>query len=149
MMIAECLAHAGLPVKGKAPWFVGWCGGTSRSISVEVPSELAKCLNIVPHTFVIVEPVPSNALPWAVSVEVEPVTESDWEVLEANAGMIEDVMLQQVHERSSKCRTPMCFTHPVHQQNIMLSPFYCCFRCMLWPLDKPSLCGCEDSLWCL
>lgn len=59
--------------------------------------ELAACLQLRPHTLVAIQPLTTGKeVPPAVSIEVEPASESDWEVLEVNAGHVEDVMLQQV-----------------------------------------------------
>ena len=48
---------------------------------------------------VVVQPLLPPAMlppPEAISVQVEPLAESDWEVVEMNAGHLEDTMLQQV-----------------------------------------------------
>ncbi len=100
-------ASIGLPLRDKPPMHVAWCGGVSRSSSgaaavgprVEVPAELARCLGLGDGCRVALQPLldaGAGRPPIAESVQVEPAAESDWEVLEVNAGHVEDVMLQQV-----------------------------------------------------
>jgi hypothetical protein len=51
------------------------------------------------HGFkVLMEPLlsPSSRPPHCTSLQVEPVSEDDWEVLERNARHLEEVLLQQV-----------------------------------------------------
>lgn len=42
-------------------------------------------------------------VPVADSIEVEPLTSMDWEVLEANAGYLEEQILNQVRRRRESC----------------------------------------------
>jgi hypothetical protein len=81
-------------VVSKKPCFVAWAGGVSEGGNIAVPSALAAALGLVPGTIVHVHAVPN--LPAAASVTVEPLAASDWEVLELNAGLLEDQMLHQV-----------------------------------------------------
>lgn len=99
LILGTCFdVAAGLPAPGRQPCVVAWYGATSHSPhTIEVPLELAACLQLRPHTLVAIQPLTGGReVPSAVSVEVEPASESDWEVLEVNAGHVEDVMLQQV-----------------------------------------------------
>jgi hypothetical protein len=96
---------AGLPIKGRAPVCVAWSGAASRSggAFLELPSELARCLQLDQSAPVLLQPLQPGAVAAAVSVEVEPATESDWEIVEANAGFLEETLLTQVRRGLPVC----------------------------------------------
>ncbi|GAX80046.1 hypothetical protein CEUSTIGMA_g7485.t1 [Chlamydomonas eustigma] len=94
-----CLDNAGLPLKGRPPVFAAWCGNTSRSNNIlEIPRDWAGSLGLLQGSKVLMEPLlnPSSWLPRCTSLQVEPVAEDDWEVVERNAGHLEEVLLHQV-----------------------------------------------------
>ena len=82
--------------------FVSWRGSVVSSNHVgspvvEIPSMLGECLGLRHGMFVLLLPLfqPISMPPSASSVTLEPLTEDDWEVLEANASHVEEVVLQQ------------------------------------------------------
>jgi hypothetical protein len=81
-------------IVSKKPCFVAWAGGVAEGSNITVPSALAAALGLASGTIVHVHAVPN--VPAAASVTVEPLAASDWEVLELNAGLLEDQMLHQV-----------------------------------------------------
>ncbi|KAG1668639.1 hypothetical protein FOA52_002493 [Chlamydomonas sp. UWO 241] len=92
------LDAAGLPEAGRPQHVVAWGGGVSRNGAavLQLPAELGRCLGVAHGARVALAPLARAAIPRAVSVEVEPVGASDWEVVEANAGHLEDGLLRQV-----------------------------------------------------
>eukprot|EP00798_Chlamydomonas_sp_ICE-L_P003773 gene3773-13838_t len=89
--------HPSSQVHPCSPMYVAWAGSCARSdSSVDVPSALAASLGLKPGCSVQLEVVGNHLVSEAVSVEVEPLTPSDWEVLELNAGLLEDQLLSQV-----------------------------------------------------
>jgi len=79
--------------------YVGWAGGASPEndageLFLGIPQRLADCLDLSDGTVVDVSTI--SARPDK-QVEVEPVTEDDWEVIELNAGYIEQHFLSQVN----------------------------------------------------
>lgn len=89
---------------GNRTAWVAWSGGMSRAQGIiEVPSGFAACLGLQRGMRVnLALPPPSGpgAVVEAESVVVEPVSWSDWEVLELNAGHLEEVIMNQasLHE---------------------------------------------------
>ncbi|GFH10380.1 peroxin-1, partial [Haematococcus lacustris] len=76
--------------------YVGWGGGVSRQPgTLEMSAVLAGCLKLQPGAVLGLRWPPRSLGQAATSVTVEPLGSSDWEVLEANAGHMEDVMLSQ------------------------------------------------------
>lgn len=79
-------------------WHVAWSGNASRGQHLEVPGALAGCLGIAQGITVTVRAVPD--IPEAIGVCVEPISVDDWEVVEQNAGHMEDQILTQVYNMS-------------------------------------------------
>ena len=86
---------------------MAWAGAASRGHHLEVPGALAGCLNIAQGITVTARAV--SDIPEAVGVCVEPISVDDWEVVEQNAGHMEDQILSQVSNTSrswgSRCQT--------------------------------------------
>ena len=82
--------------RGATPqaWHVAWSGSASKGQHIEVPAALAECLGIAQGIQVTAEPV--SDVPEALGVCVEPISSDDWEVVEQNAGHMEDHILTQV-----------------------------------------------------
>lgn len=100
--IVKELLHLSCYISGRdraegAPqrWHVAWAGAASRGQNLEVPGALAGCLNIAPGITVTARAV--SDIPEAIGVCVEPISVDDWEVVEQNAGHMEDQILSQVH----------------------------------------------------
>jgi peroxin-1 len=88
----------GAPPRGP-PRYVAWAGAVSAtSGALELASGLATALSLPAGTEVALEPLPGLAS--AAAVEVEPAATEDWEVLELNAGLLEDVLLGQARGAS-------------------------------------------------
>ena len=85
---------------------MAWAGAASKGHHLEVPGALAGCLGIAQGITVSVHAVPDT--PEAIGVCVEPISVDDWEVVEQNAGHMEDQILSQVHLLASLkiSRTP-------------------------------------------
>jgi hypothetical protein len=67
--------------------------------TLEMSSGLAACLKLQQGARVLIRAAVTPGLqgpPAATSVQVEPLGPGDWEVMSANAGHLEDVMLTQV-----------------------------------------------------
>ena len=79
-------------------WHVAWSGNASKGQHLEVPGALAGCLGIAQGITVSVRAVPD--IPEAIGVYVEPISVDDWEVVEQNAGHMEDQILTQVYSVS-------------------------------------------------
>lgn len=60
---------------------------------MEVPAALASCLGISQGITVAVKVLPD--IPQAIGICVEPVSTDDWEVVEQNAGYMEEQILNQ------------------------------------------------------
>lgn len=73
---------------------MAWAGAASRGPHLEVPGALAGCLNIAQGITVTARAV--SDIPEAIGVCVEPISVDDWEVVEQNAGHMEDQILSQV-----------------------------------------------------
>ena len=88
---------------------MAWAGAASRGHHLEVPGALAGCLNIAQGITVTARAV--SDIPEAVGVCVEPISVDDWEVVEQNAGHMEEQILSQVSTTltsqswGSQCRT--------------------------------------------
>ena len=80
-------------------WHVSWGGAASKGQHLDIPAALAGCLGIAQGITVSVRVV--TDIPEAVGVCVEPLSVDDWEVVEQNAGHMEEQILSQV---SYKCR---------------------------------------------
>ena len=79
----------------------GGGGAAGSRALIELPAELARSLDLSDGTEVLMQPLltpDAPTVPPATSLQVEPVGESDWEVVELNAGHVEDIMLHQVDE---------------------------------------------------
>jgi hypothetical protein len=87
--------QAGAPIRGAPPLFAAWQGSVGAADGVlGVPSVLAACLSLRPGA--LVQLVPLRGVPAAEAVIVEPLTGDDWEVIDLNAGHLEERMLEQV-----------------------------------------------------
>ncbi|KAL5731551.1 hypothetical protein ACHQM5_004270 [Ranunculus cassubicifolius] len=76
-------------------WHVAWSGSASiSSSSIEVAQQLADCISLPDHTAVQVKAI--THLPKAKEITIEPNGEDDWEVMELNSELAEDVILKQV-----------------------------------------------------
>lgn len=84
---------------------VGWIGGVMRDSELrndtfEISAEFARCVGLqehllrVPQAFIGVHVV--EAVPLAAQVNVEPVTEDDWELIQLHAGLMESEFLRQI-----------------------------------------------------
>ncbi|KAG8378198.1 hypothetical protein BUALT_Bualt08G0112900 [Buddleja alternifolia] len=79
-------------------WHVAWCGSASSSPSaIEIARQYADCIGLSDRTVVKVRVV-SN-LPKATLVTIEPLTEDDWEILELNSELAENVILKQQQQQ--------------------------------------------------
>ncbi len=67
--------------------------------SIGVPAALAKCLNLPAALRVEVEAIPN--VRESKTVQVEPESPDDWEILELNQSYVELHLLEQVRSRSS------------------------------------------------
>lgn len=115
-------------------WHVAWAGAASRGQHLEVPGALAGCLNIAQGITVTARAVPD--IPEAIGVCVEPISVDDWEVVEQNAGHMEDQILSQV----ANCFTCLCLiaSSPPHHppplnQLAMLVSMSQNMRCLVAP----------------
>ena len=61
---------------------------------MDIPAALASCLGIAQGLTVSVKALPD--VPQAIGICVEPVSTDDWEVVEQNAGYMEEQILNQV-----------------------------------------------------
>ncbi|KIY92136.1 peroxin-1 [Monoraphidium neglectum] len=85
----------GAPAQGARPLFAAWQGSTLPSEgALGVPAALANCLGLRRGAPVQLRPL--AGVPAAEAVIVEPLSGDDWEVLELNAGHLEDQLLEQV-----------------------------------------------------
>ncbi|KAL0051151.1 hypothetical protein WJX82_002808 [Trebouxia sp. C0006] len=75
-------------------WHVSWGGAASKGQYLEIPAALAGCLGIAQGITVSVRVV--TDIPEAIGVCVEPLSVDDWEVVEQNAGHMEEQILSQV-----------------------------------------------------
>lgn len=75
---------------------VAWGGEASDAGKIGIPSGLATALGLKVGDQVDVVPAPSSSIPIAESISVEPANADDWEVVELNAGFLEDNALNQV-----------------------------------------------------
>lgn len=78
----------------KDPCYLAWVGAASTSYSIEVSDKLAECMGLPAWAGVHVKALANVA--HADRVVLEPATEDDWEILELNAGFVEDHILSQV-----------------------------------------------------
>lgn len=83
--------HAGA-IQKKA-LYVAWAGGVCQPQCVGIPLLLAQCLGLPEGVFVLLDALPGVQL--AESAVVEPMSPSDWEVVELNAAHIEAQMMEQ------------------------------------------------------
>ncbi|EGG20774.1 peroxisomal biogenesis factor 1 [Cavenderia fasciculata] len=91
--------------------FVGWSGGSSSSMgnnhhhhhndSLEMSQEMAQCLGLVEGQMIRLKAASASAVQKATTVEVEPVTSDDWEILEVHAEYLEEQLLNQINVVSS------------------------------------------------
>jgi peroxin-1 len=75
------------------PLYVAWRGDTCAAGRIALPSCLARSLHLQDGVSVTVKVVEQPAS--AQSVSVQPSSEDDWEVLELNAGYLEEHLLEQ------------------------------------------------------
>ncbi|KAF9589821.1 hypothetical protein IFM89_028756 [Coptis chinensis] len=75
-------------------WHLSWSGSASTSSSIEIAQQLANCISLPNYTIVHVKAI--SYLPKASTVTIEPCGEDDWEVMELNSELAEDVILKQV-----------------------------------------------------
>ena len=75
-------------------WHVAWGGAASKGQYLEVPAALAGCLGIAQGITITTQVVAD--IPEAIGVCVEPVSVDDWEVVEQNAGYMEEQIRNQV-----------------------------------------------------
>ncbi|KAL3142931.1 hypothetical protein ABBQ38_003216 [Trebouxia sp. C0009 RCD-2024] len=94
-------------------WHVAWAGAASRGQHLEIPGALAGCLNIAQGITVTARAV--SDIPEAVGVCVEPISVDDWEVVEQNAGHMEDQILSQV----GVVQTGQAFPFWVRHQSVL------------------------------
>lgn len=94
-------------------WHVAWAGAASRGQHLEVPGALAGCLNIAQGITVTARAV--SDIPEAIGVCVEPISVDDWEVVEQNAGHMEDQILSQV----GVVQTGQAFPFWVRHQSVL------------------------------
>lgn len=73
---------------------MAWTGAASKGQHLEVPAALAGCLGIAQGITVTAQVV--TDIPEAIGVCVEPISVDDWEVVEQNAGHMEEQILSQV-----------------------------------------------------
>ncbi len=85
--------------------YVGWTGATSAVGVIGVPAALARSFNLTPDSAVALRILPH--LPPAASITLEPASEDDWEVVELNAGHIEDHLLSQVGVTAARQSLPV------------------------------------------
>ncbi|KAH8922700.1 AAA-domain-containing protein [Atractiella rhizophila] len=85
--------------KDREPLFVGWTGlGSTAAFgnveNIEIDSALANdsALGDGEHVTITLH----RSIPVAKSVSVDPLSVDDWEILESNAGLLEDTLLSQV-----------------------------------------------------
>jgi peroxin-1 len=85
---------ANVILKLKSPQvYLSWSGGSSPNDTVQIDPVLASHLSLKPNQPIqlsFVQPVA------ALRVFVEPVNEDSWEILELNAGWVEDNLMSQV-----------------------------------------------------
>ncbi|KAL4452226.1 hypothetical protein ABPG75_007888 [Micractinium tetrahymenae] len=87
--------RAGLSLPSDTPIYVAWDGASSGQPGiVGLPAALARALGLADGTTVAVKQLAQA--PPALSVTVEPASEDDWEVVEMNAGFLEEQLLTQV-----------------------------------------------------
>lgn len=78
---------------------------------MEVPAALASCLGIAQGMNVAVKVL--SEVPQAIGICVEPVSTDDWEVVEQNAGYMEEQILNQVTPLTTiNHQMSECLTHP-------------------------------------
>ncbi|KAJ4773336.1 hypothetical protein LUZ62_063044 [Rhynchospora pubera] len=100
-------------------WFLAWSHSPSRSSFVEVPQRLAECISLPDKTKVKLKAIPE--LSKAVSVNIEPATEEDWEILESRPGSAEEVMLTQVGVLYEGMKFPLWLYEHVVVEFIVIS----------------------------
>ncbi|KAI5071916.1 hypothetical protein GOP47_0014167 [Adiantum capillus-veneris] len=86
-------------------WYLAWAGAASSSSSIEISKRLADSVGLPCGARFRVRALRDVA--HAETVEVEPATENDWEILELNAGFVEDHILSQVGVLCSGQRFPI------------------------------------------
>nr|CAD1820543.1 unnamed protein product [Ananas comosus var. bracteatus] len=80
-------------------WSLAWSGSASSSSAIEVDQKFAECLSLPDRT--IVQLKVASAFPKAEFVTIEPSSEDDWEILELNSELAEEVILKQVRNSGS------------------------------------------------
>jgi hypothetical protein len=82
------------PCTPSAPRYVAWSGDECVPGTIQLSAGLAAALSLPAGAEVTLEALPRLAA--AAAVVVEPVSAADWEVVELNAGLLEDMLLSQV-----------------------------------------------------
>lgn len=86
--------RAGISLPSDTPIYVAWDGASSGQPGVVgLAAALARALGLADGAAVAVRQLPQA--PPASSVTVEPASEDDWEVVEMNAGFLEEQLLSQ------------------------------------------------------
>ncbi|KAF6257631.1 peroxisome biogenesis factor 1, N-terminal-domain-containing protein [Scenedesmus sp. NREL 46B-D3] len=80
-------------VNSTAPRYVAWSGDECVPGTIQLSAGLAGALQLLAGTEVQLQALPRLAA--AAAVVVEPVSAADWEVVELNAGLLEDMLLSQ------------------------------------------------------
>ncbi|WIA08137.1 hypothetical protein OEZ85_007593 [Tetradesmus obliquus] len=81
------------PASSAAPRYVAWSGDECPPGTIQLSAGLAGVLQLPAGTEVLLEALPRLAA--AAAVVVEPASAADWEVVELNAGLLEDMLLSQ------------------------------------------------------
>ncbi|EFA82983.1 peroxisomal biogenesis factor 1 [Heterostelium album PN500] len=93
---------------------VGWSGGASDPSSgpdaIEMNAELGDAIGIADHTRVTVK-AQIGSVPQATSVQVEPLTSDDWEILELHQEYLEQQILNQVNVMTRGQIVPIWIHH--------------------------------------
>eukprot|EP00250_Pteridium_aquilinum_P022401 c25371_g1_i3 orf=160-3567(+) len=89
----------------QGPWYLTWAGAGSTSSSIEISKALADCIGLPCGSQFHVKAL--RNVSQARTVELEPATENDWEILGLNASFAEDHILSQVGVLSSGQQLPI------------------------------------------
>ena len=86
--------RAGLFLPGHLACHAAWAGAGSAPGCIGIPAGLAGVLGVREGSTVAVQA--AEGVPAAASLTVEPASEDDWEIIELNAGYLEEHLLNQV-----------------------------------------------------
>lgn len=98
------------------PLYVAWAGATGQPGKLGVPSSLGRALGLRDGERVRVSQCDDDVPP-AASVSVEPADPDDWEVVELNAGHLENAVLTQTGVASKAQKLPLW----VHGTQVVLA----------------------------